>query len=147
MTKTNKFREHLQRAILVTCDIGDTDYNFDSSELEFMTIFVAWQSRVTLDSIRNSCDVFIQRMASDLGINLPEEGDESLPHHQPWWKYIYQAKILLHDFMFFFSEQRNLRIVWVVWGALMPQNSSKPEWKCKKLTRKIHMNQTLQEGG
>ena len=25
---------------------------------EFMTIFVAWQLRVTLDSIRNSCDVF-----------------------------------------------------------------------------------------
>ena len=32
--------------------------NSDNWETEFMTIFVAWQLRVTLDSIRNSCDVF-----------------------------------------------------------------------------------------
>ena len=43
--------------ILVTCDIWDTDYNFDHWEPEFMTFFVAWQLRGTLDSIRNSCDV------------------------------------------------------------------------------------------
>jgi len=30
MTKKNTFREHLQRAILETCEIGDTDYNFDN---------------------------------------------------------------------------------------------------------------------
>ena len=57
MTKTNTFREHLQRAILETCEIWDTDYNFDNWEPEFMTICVTWQLRVTLDSIRNSCDV------------------------------------------------------------------------------------------
>ena len=51
--------EHLQRAILVTCDIWDTDYISDNWELEFMTIFVTWQLRVTLDSIRNSCDVWL----------------------------------------------------------------------------------------
>ena len=34
-----------------------TDYNSYNWEHEFMTIFVTWQSRVTLDSIRNSCDV------------------------------------------------------------------------------------------
>ena len=33
--------------------------NSDNWETEFMTIFVAWQLRVTLDSIRNSCDVFV----------------------------------------------------------------------------------------
>ena len=38
-------------------DFWDTDYNFDNWELEFMTIFVTWQLIVTLDSIRNSCDV------------------------------------------------------------------------------------------
>ena len=43
---------------LVTCDIWDTDYNSDNWEPEFMTTFVTWQSRVTLDSIRNSCDFF-----------------------------------------------------------------------------------------
>ena len=42
-----------------TCDIWDTDYNSDNWEPEFMTIFVTWQLRVTLDSIRNSCDVLI----------------------------------------------------------------------------------------
>ena len=43
----------------LTCDIWDTDYNYDNWEPEFMTMFVTWQLRVTLDSIRNSCDVFI----------------------------------------------------------------------------------------
>ena len=40
--------------ILETCDFLDTDYNSDNWEPEFMTIFVTWQSRVTVDSIRNS---------------------------------------------------------------------------------------------
>ena len=43
--------------ILETCDLWDIDYNSDNWEPEFMTIFVTWQLRVTLDSIRNSCDV------------------------------------------------------------------------------------------
>ena len=42
----------------MTCDIWDTDYNSDNWEPEFMTIFVIWQLIVTLDSIRNSCDVY-----------------------------------------------------------------------------------------
>ena len=46
------------QTILETCDIWDTDYNSDNWELEFMTIIVSWQLRVTGDSIRNSCDVF-----------------------------------------------------------------------------------------
>ena len=40
-----------------TCDIWDTDNNSDNWEPESMTIFVIWQSIVTLDSICNSCDV------------------------------------------------------------------------------------------
>ena len=47
----------MTKAILETCDIWDTDYNSDNWEPEFMTIFVTWQLIVTLDSIRNSCDV------------------------------------------------------------------------------------------
>jgi len=39
------------------CEIWDTDYNSDNWELEFMTIFVTQQLRMTVDSIRNSCDV------------------------------------------------------------------------------------------
>ena len=50
--------EHLLRAILETCDIWDTDYNSDKWGPEFMKIFATWQLRVTLDSIRNSCDVY-----------------------------------------------------------------------------------------
>ena len=42
----------------MTCDIWDTDYNSDDWEPDFMTIFATWQLRVTLESIRNSCDVF-----------------------------------------------------------------------------------------
>ena len=45
----------IEKTILETCDIWDTDYNSDNWEPEFMTIFVTWQLIVTLDSIRNSC--------------------------------------------------------------------------------------------
>ena len=38
-------------------DIWDTDYIPNNWEPEFMTIFVTLQLRVTLDSIRNSCEV------------------------------------------------------------------------------------------
>ena len=48
----------IEKKILKTCDIWDTDYNSDNWEPEHMTIFVTWQLIVTLDSIRNSCDVF-----------------------------------------------------------------------------------------
>ena len=60
MTKTKTFWEHLLSAILETCDIWDTDYNSYNWDPESMTIFVTLQLRVTLDSIRNSCDVFLQ---------------------------------------------------------------------------------------
>ena len=49
------------KTILQTSDIWDTDYNSDNWEPEFMTIFVTWQLIVTLDSIRNSCDVLCYR--------------------------------------------------------------------------------------
>ena len=42
---------------LVTCDIWDTDYNTENWEPGFMTIYVTWQLIMTLDSIRNSCNV------------------------------------------------------------------------------------------
>ena len=48
----------IEKTILETCDIWDTDYNTDNWEPGFMTIIVTWQLIVTLDSIRNSCDVF-----------------------------------------------------------------------------------------
>ena len=40
-------------------DMWHTDYNYDNWEPGFMTILNTWQLRVTLDSIRTSCDVFI----------------------------------------------------------------------------------------
>ena len=43
----------------LSCDIWGTNYNYDNWEPEFMTIFVTWQTRVTLDSIHNSCDAFL----------------------------------------------------------------------------------------
>ena len=59
----------MTKTILETCDIWDTDYNSDNWEPEFMTIFVTWQLRVTLDSIRNSCDVLYvltERIQNDI---------------------------------------------------------------------------------
>ena len=40
-----------------TFDSWGTDYYSDNWEHKFMTFFVSWQLRATLDSIRNSCDV------------------------------------------------------------------------------------------
>ena len=45
------------KIFLQTCDNWDTDYNSYNWEPEFMTIFGTWQLILTLDSIRNSCDV------------------------------------------------------------------------------------------
>ena len=53
------------KTILESCDIWDIDYNSDNWELEIMTIYVSWQLRVTLDSIRNSCDVFEQILQTE----------------------------------------------------------------------------------
>ena len=47
----------IEKTTLDTRDIWDTDYSSDNWEIEFMTVFGNWQLIVTLDSIRNSCDV------------------------------------------------------------------------------------------
>ena len=74
VTKTNTFTELLQRAILVNCNIWDTDYFSDIWEPEFMTIFVTRQLRVKLDSIRNSCDASNQvtPQVSVISIFIPQ---------------------------------------------------------------------------
>ena len=51
-----------------TFDIWDILYNSDNWEPEFMTIFVVWQLIVTLDSIRNSCDVLVDIFLSWNGV-------------------------------------------------------------------------------
>ena len=56
------FFQHPKGAVVGTCDIWDTDYNTDNWESAFMTIFVTWQFIVTLDSIRNSCNVFLMKL-------------------------------------------------------------------------------------
>ena len=45
---------------LHTLQLRHSDYYSDNWEPEFKTIFATWQLRVTLDSIRNSCDVLFQ---------------------------------------------------------------------------------------
>ena len=57
IVKMVKAFENFEMTVFETCDIWDTDYSSDNWEPEFMTIFVIWQLIVTLDSIRNSCDV------------------------------------------------------------------------------------------
>ena len=62
LTKTSEELRMLSTVTLhcrvTKIDIWDTDYNSDNWEPEFMTICMTWLLRVTLDSIRNSCDVF-----------------------------------------------------------------------------------------
>ena len=59
-------RSQLRRkTILQTCDIWDTVCNSNNWEPEFLTTFVTWQLRVTVDSIRNSCDVFLKTFLSE----------------------------------------------------------------------------------
>ena len=77
---STSIREHPKGAIIGTCDIWDTDHNTDNWEPGFMTIFVTWQSIVTLDSIRNSCDVLpIFGISSELSattyVDLQEHRD------------------------------------------------------------------------
>ena len=52
----------IEKTILETSDIWDTDYNSDHWEPEFSQSFFTWQLIVTLDSIRNYCDVYIEVM-------------------------------------------------------------------------------------
>ena len=59
----------MTKLILKTCNIWDTDYNSDNWKPEFMTIFVTWQLRVTLDSIRNSCDVSTYQVSQEWALN------------------------------------------------------------------------------
>ena len=76
---------------LLTCDIWDTDYNYDNWEPEFMTIFVTWQLRVKRDSIRNSCDICVTearvcfRNPTNSQIKSPESGScfKSIACQQP----------------------------------------------------------------
>ena len=66
MTKTNT--KTMAKTNQGTCDIWDTDNNSENWEPESMTIFVTWQLRVTLDSIRNSCDVYMHMMWWNLSL-------------------------------------------------------------------------------
>ena len=52
-------------------DIWYTDYNTDNWEPGFITIVVTWQLIVTLDSIRNSCDVFWYTIVYIISICCP----------------------------------------------------------------------------
>ena len=112
-TKKKTCREHLQRAILETCDLCDIwsewwghmiqptkrqrqihldtydlwhiVYNSDNWEPEFMTVFVNWQLRVTVDSIRNSCDVYTKPFKLTKHIlNYRFEHSWASEPHEPW---------------------------------------------------------------
>ena len=82
MTKTNTRKKTMTQALTKTvtktipgpCDIWDTNYHSDNWEPEFMTIFVSWQLRVTLDSIPNSCDVFLTWPKSYSSLSHPHPG-------------------------------------------------------------------------
>ena len=64
-------------------DFWDADYNSDHWEPEFMTIIVTWQLRVTLDSIRNSCDVLGHGIYFVIIEHLTFVSDAA--HSNPWF--------------------------------------------------------------
>jgi len=68
----------IEKIILETCDIWDTDYNSDNWGPEFMTIFVIWQFIVTLDSIRNSCDVWLKRRLGLIFVGLSKSKEQHM---------------------------------------------------------------------
>ena len=86
-TKTKKMTKTVTKTIPETCDIWNNNYNSDNWEPEFMTISVAWQLKVTLDSIRNSWDVLslirlLLRIHRILGAHLQRgESTASGLHH------------------------------------------------------------------
>ena len=105
---------------LVTCDIWDTDYNTDNWETGFMTIFVTWQLIVTLDSIRNSCDVyctftFIASLCHFYRLGFPSivgcEGSENSIHYIKLWTVLFGAWLRKSRWM---SQCRNIVTV-VIW--------------------------------
>ena len=61
MTKTMRFGEHPQRAILETCDLAldtwDTDYISDNWELWYKQLYCDLRIKSDGDSICNSCYV------------------------------------------------------------------------------------------
>ena len=58
----------LTMIILETCCLWDIDYNSDNWEPKFVTLFMTWQFRVTLDRICNSCDVSFHWMKNVLAL-------------------------------------------------------------------------------
>ena len=67
----------------------DTNYNTDNWEPGLMTIFVAWQLIVTLDSIRNSCDVLKDGSPSYC------QGHQKLQlcHFQNYYKFLFPGSL------------------------------------------------------
>ena len=73
-TNTKTKTKTKTKTISEACEIWDTNYNSENREHKFMTIFVAWQLKVTLDSICNSCDVFVRRSTKkQMGIHVSKK--------------------------------------------------------------------------
>ena len=77
-----------QKTILYTCDNWDTDYNSYNWKPEFMTIFVTWQLRVTVDSIRNSCDVSYFGPIRDQMFPILAPGQDVIIHRRIVWIFL-----------------------------------------------------------
>ena len=88
----------MTNTILENCDIWDTDYNSDNWKTEFMTIFVTWQLRLTLDSIRNSCDVLVSFFLSIQCGRLP-----TLPPHPIYLLAAWHNVITSQDHLLYFK--------------------------------------------
>ena len=74
LTILDNFGQFLQFWIILTmiipetCCLWDIDYNSDNWEPKFVTLFMTWQFRVSLDRICNSCDVSFHWMKNVLAL-------------------------------------------------------------------------------
>ena len=66
------------RRSIETCQIWDTVYNSDNWKPEIITTFVTWHSKVTLDSICKSCDIYVFKFEMKLWILAVLQWDLSL---------------------------------------------------------------------
>ena len=131
-----------------TCDIWDTDYNSDSWEPEFMTFFVSWQLRATLDSIRNSCDVWMFKLVFSHRLPFHSldvavfEGSRD-PPAQPGWLFIpfitsiHQVILVLLMFNWFMGPKKSFSGSYLM---LTLQNISESIWDGPYLVKRLVAN-------
>ena len=89
--KTMTATKSTTNTTLETCDVWGTDYNSDIWEPEFLTIFVTWQLRAPLDSIR----IFLRFFEVEVSYNC---------NHSTLFGTSFNIHFLIHIWVVFFIK-------------------------------------------